>query len=89
MQRTGILVLALATATASMLTGQSFHTEALSDADASFPEPFSSITGLRELSDGRVVIADRLEVAVAIIDFDSGDLISVGRQGQGPGEYGI
>jgi hypothetical protein len=88
MQRTGTLVLTLAMATASLLSGQSVPRETLSRADASFPEPFSSIRGLRELSDGRVVIADRLEVMVAIIDFSSGDRVSVAKQGQGPGEYG-
>lgn len=61
----------------------------LSKPDASFPEPFSSVIGLRELADGRVVIADRLEQTVSILTLADGDLTPVGRQGQGPGEYAM
>jgi hypothetical protein len=59
----------------------------LSKPDASFPEPFSNVAGLRELSDGRVMLSDRLEQAVSILSLASGDITPVGRQGQGPGEY--
>lgn len=61
--------------------------EALSTPDATFPQPFSGIAGLRELSDGRVVVADRLERAVRIVDFGTSASRDVGRPGQGPGEY--
>lgn len=61
----------------------------LSKPEASFPEPFSSIAGLRELADGRVVLSDRLEQTVALVSFADGDLTPIGRQGQGPGEYGM
>lgn len=59
----------------------------LGAANATFPEPFSAIAGLRELSDGHVVLADRLEKAVRILDFDAGTFADVGRAGGGPGEY--
>jgi len=59
----------------------------LSKPDATFPEPFSSVAGLRELADGRVVLSDRLEQTVAILSLAAGDLTPVGRRGQGPGEY--
>jgi hypothetical protein len=62
---------------------------ALSKPDASFPEPFSSVIGLRELPDGRVVLADRLEQTVSILTLADGDIVPIGRQGQGPGEYGM
>ncbi len=52
-----------------------------------FPEPFSNVTGLRELSDGRVVIADRLEQAVRILDMHAGTMDEIGHAGGGPGEY--
>lgn len=61
--------------------------EVLSKPAETYPEPFSSIAGLRELSDGRVVVADRLERAVRIVDFGNGASRDVGRPGQGPGEY--
>ena len=52
-----------------------------------FPEPFSSINGLRELSDGRLIISDRTEQVVRFIDLETGDLQDIGRAGEGPGEY--
>lgn len=33
---------------------------------------FSQIRGLRELPDGRVIVADRLEETVSVVDFTSG-----------------
>ena len=59
----------------------------LSSPDASFPEPFSNLIGLRELRDGRVVISDRIEQAVRILDFSAGTFEEIGNVGQGPGEY--
>lgn len=68
---------------------QSAARTVLSKPDASFPEPFSSVIGLRELPDGRVVITDRLEQTVSILTLTDGDVTPVGRQGHGPGEYGM
>jgi hypothetical protein len=59
----------------------------LSAPDASYSEPFSSIVGLRELGDGRVIVSDRLELAVRVVDFESGAVQEIGHAGQGPGEY--
>ena len=76
---------------ASVFTGSGTAAEmqqqSLGHAQAIFPEPFSRIVGLRELSDGRVLIADQLERHVSFIDFASGEINQVGRRGQGPGEY--
>ena len=33
----------------------------LGEPDAAFPEPFSAILGIRELSTGQVLVADRIE----------------------------
>jgi hypothetical protein len=52
-----------------------------------FPEPFSRVVGIRALSDGRVLIADGVEKYVSFISFDSGTLETIGREGEGPGEY--
>lgn len=52
-----------------------------------FPEPLSEISGIRELSDGRVVVADRLEKTVRMLDLSDGTFRDIGRTGQGPGEY--
>jgi len=59
----------------------------LAEAESAFPEPFSRITGLRELSDGRVLIADQLERHISILDFAAGTTDEIGRRGGGPGEY--
>lgn len=55
--------------------------------DQSFAEPFGYVGGVRELSDGRVVIADPLGEVVAILDLVSGTADTLGRVGAGPREY--
>lgn len=62
-------------------------TRALEQPDATFPESFSFIAGLREFSDGRVLIADPLEQRLVIINMTAGTAEAIGRLGQGPGEY--
>lgn len=63
-------------------------THRLSPPDATtFSERFSLLNGLRELSDGRVVVSDWLEERVAILDFAAGAAQPVGRVGGGPAEY--
>lgn len=59
----------------------------LTTADASFPESFSTIRGLRELPDGRILIADGLGQVLVIVDLDAGTADTVGRVGGGPSEY--
>ena len=59
----------------------------LTTPEVSLGEPFSSVGGLRELSDGRVLVSDRLEQALRIVDFVSGGFEEIGHAGQGPGEY--
>ncbi len=69
------------------LGAQSVEKVTLANPEATFPEPFSRIAGLRQLSDGRLVIADRLEQAVRYVDFKSGTMEDIGHVGGGPGEY--
>ena len=59
----------------------------LSAPDAAFPEAFSSIAGLRELSDGRLYVSDRLGQALLLVDLDGSTVDTIGRVGGGPGEY--
>jgi len=61
----------------------------LDRAEAEFAEAFSSLIGLRELPNGMVIVADRLEQTVALLDFRTGDMTTIGRQGNGPGEFGM
>jgi hypothetical protein len=59
----------------------------LAKPDATFPEPFSLIRGLRELRDGRVLITDWIEERLVALDFSSGDARDLGRVGGGPEEF--
>ena len=59
----------------------------ISEADAVFPEAFSMISSLRELADGRVMIADPLGQALVIVDCADGVADTIGGVGGGPGEY--
>jgi hypothetical protein len=52
--------------------------------DATFPEPFTQITSVRELRDGRVVALDRRDGIVLLVDFRNGKATAVGREGSGP-----
>lgn len=48
---------------------------------------FSGINGFRELSDGRVLVADGIDDVVLRIDLATGKIDTLGRAGPGPGEY--
>jgi len=59
----------------------------LSKPEAEFPEPFTQIASIRELRDGRVLVLDRRDRIVLLLDLRKGTAERVGRQGTGPGEY--
>jgi hypothetical protein len=69
------------------LAAQAPRVERLTTPKRTFPEPFSTVSGVRQLADGRLMIADRLEQAVRIIDLATGAMRDLGRVGSGPGEY--
>ena len=71
--------------TAAAQTGVASVT--LSQPDATYDEPFSALSGLRELSDGTVLVGDRIDQFIQHIDLASGTAKSVGQKGAGPGEY--
>lgn len=60
-------------------------------AEATFDEPFSSLQvgGLRELGDGRVIVADPRDKIVQRLDFRSQQSVTIGGEGSGPGEFGL
>jgi hypothetical protein len=62
-------------------------TVTLPRATVEFSEPFTGITSVRELADGRVFVVDAREAAVHLVDLTRGTATLVGRQGAGPGEY--
>jgi hypothetical protein len=86
--RGGALAWGLALA-GSALGAQTPPTRRIAKPDVEFPEPFTRITSLRELSDGRVLLADARDRTLQLLDLKSGQAHPVGRQGNGPGEYGL
>jgi hypothetical protein len=59
----------------------------LSRADAEYAEPFTAIAGVRELRDGRVVVVDRTEKTIQLLDLARGSARKIGIEGGGPNEY--
>ena len=59
----------------------------LANATARANHQFSSILGLRELPDGRVLVSDGIDNVLLRIDLATSRIDTVGRGGQGPGEY--
>ncbi|NIM50195.1 MAG: hypothetical protein GTN62_07630 [Gemmatimonadales bacterium] len=59
----------------------------LDKAEVSFPQEFGSVRGVRELPDGRVLVADGMGQALVVLDLATGKADTIGRPGQGPEEY--
>jgi hypothetical protein len=76
-------------ATAVPAFAQNVPTRTLSKADAEYGEPFTQIAGLRELKDGRVIVIDPRDKTVQAVDLKAGTAVKLGREGSGPGEYGM
>lgn len=55
--------------------------------DLRFPDAFGRVGPLRELSDGRVMVADPLGRVLTVIDLTTGTGETLGRTGAGPQEY--
>ncbi len=82
------LVLAFAATTALAVPNLNAQPQLrLTEAEAAFPESFSTVRGLLELEDGRLLIADGLGQALMIVDLDAGTADTIGRVGAGPQEY--
>lgn len=56
---------------------------------AEFSEPFSQIAAVRELKDGRLLVVDSRDKLVQLVNLASKTATKVGREGSGPGEYGL
>lgn len=70
--------------TASADAGRVFR---LGAPDATLADEFSIISSVRELADGRVLVSDEKEKRLALGDFRSRSVTTLGGQGAGPGEY--
>ncbi len=74
-------------ATTHALVAQPPRRIELNTPDAVLSRPFTRITALRALPDGRVIVADEVEGEVVLADFRSQLVSAIGRRGQGPQEY--
>lgn len=69
--------------------GEAMAQRELGRPTASHQEPFDLIAGLRELSDGRVLVADGIAETIVALNLDRGTVAEVGAPGKGPGEYSM
>jgi hypothetical protein len=54
---------------------------------ATLTHEFTQLRGVRELPDGRLLVSDRLEPALYVVDLKTGRATRIGREGSGPEEY--
>lgn len=59
----------------------------LPPAEAEARVGFTRLTSVRELPDGRVLLVDQGENRLRVLDWSSGSVEDIGREGEGPGEY--
>lgn len=78
-----------ALAIALSLNGHALHSQdqVSLEFDTAYPEPFGYVGGIRELSSGRVMVADPLGQVLVSIDIATGVADTLGRVGSGPQEY--
>ena len=74
-------------AAAILFNAQSPVVQRLERAEATLAHDFSLVRGVRELSDGRVLVSDQTEKKLLLADFRSGAIRILGREGAGPQEY--
>lgn len=87
--RAGILSLSLLLSAQAMPVLVAQQPQPLGRPVAEFDEPFSRVSGMRELADGRVLVSDQREKLVQLIDLQRQSARRVGREGSGPGEYAM
>jgi hypothetical protein len=81
------ITIACVIAISGVASAQNPPLRTLSKMELEYAEPFTCISGVRELSDGRIVVSDVREKTVQLIDLRKGTSMKIGREGQGPGEW--
>ncbi|HEV8197941.1 MAG TPA: hypothetical protein VGP87_14945 [Gemmatimonadales bacterium] len=90
MRQSRVPMLAGVIAALSVVSSAAGQTKvALSKPDAESKESFTRVTAVRELPSGKVLVVDQQDKVVQLVDLASGTMTKVGREGQGPGEYGL
>lgn len=86
MRRSAVAIAFTAVATAGLFP-QAPRAITLRPAEATLGEPFTSVSSVRELADGRVLVSDGQDNRVVVADMASGRVRRVGNVGAGPREY--
>lgn len=84
-----VLGVVFSLASFSTLAAQRIPSYPLPPADAIHPHEFTSISSLRELRDGRVIVTDGREQRLLLLDYRTGESREIGRKGKGPNEYSM
>ena len=87
LMRALLATVSLSLLSSTVVASQNPPLKKLSQPQAEFAEPFTDIGAIRELSDGRVIVVDARELTVKLLDFRRGTATTIGRSGDGPGEY--
>ena len=85
--RSFILVPFIAATAAAAHAQQQVPTKTLAKPDVEYAEPFSQLTSLRELRDGRLVASDMRDKTLQLVDIAGKRATPIGRSGGGPGEW--
>jgi hypothetical protein len=70
------------------IQAQAPRTIGLPAANARLEVEFSDVIAIRELSDGRIVVADPTDLQLVVADFRNNSVKQISSRGRGPGEYG-
>lgn len=70
-----------------VLVAQQAAPTSTADLELEIPRPFTKISGVARLTDGRLVVADREEKRIVLLDPSTGRATDVGARGQGPQEF--
>jgi len=82
-----LLVVVTSTLLPVLPCGAQARAGALGAPAATIEHGFTRITGVRELEDGRLLVADAGEPRLYVVDWTARRVQPSGREGQGPGEY--
>lgn len=83
------MTVAVAMLVATPAYPQAVSVKTLSRPDAAFHHGFTRVQGIRELSDGRVIVLDVNDRSVHVIDSPWERIRQIGRAGDGPREYRV
>lgn len=87
--RTASSLALAAIASVGLPAGAQQPTRTLATPLAEYREPFSQIAAVRELKDGRLLVVDSRDKLVQLVNLSTNSATTVGREGSGPGEYGL